>query len=174
LKRGPDGKIYYATAWNDGVNFNFPYPDSVYNMYNMNLGVINYPDSPGVSCDFQPFSFYLGGKRNYWGLPNNPDYDLPQLYGSPCDTLHVQVKENHNPRTALKVFPNPSSEGINFYSEISSNGEIKITDILGKIVLIKPLNNGRAVVDGLDAGIYSATFRVNGKVQSTEKFIVIK
>ena len=41
LKRGPDGKIYYALAWNDSVHFNFPYPDTAYNMYNMNLGVIN-------------------------------------------------------------------------------------------------------------------------------------
>ena len=87
LKRGPDGRIYYAVAWNDSVHFNFPYPDTAYNMYNMNLGVINQPDLPDTTCDFRPFSFYLGGKRNYMGLPNNPDYDLGPLVGSGCDTL---------------------------------------------------------------------------------------
>ncbi len=29
----------------------------------------------------------MGGKRTYWGLPNNPDYDLGPLVGSSCDTL---------------------------------------------------------------------------------------
>ncbi|MBL0050339.1 MAG: T9SS type A sorting domain-containing protein [Bacteroidetes bacterium] len=69
----------------------YPYDDSLYNMYNMNLSVINSPDSLGAACNFQPFSFYLGGKRTYWGLPNNPDYDLGPLVGSPCDTLSVNL-----------------------------------------------------------------------------------
>ncbi|MBL0341878.1 MAG: hypothetical protein IPP71_13625 [Bacteroidetes bacterium] len=59
-------------------NFPYPYPD-IYNMYNMNLSVINQPDSLGATCDFQPYSFYLGGKRTYVGLPNNPDYELGPL-----------------------------------------------------------------------------------------------
>lgn len=54
---------------------------------NENLGVINLPDSPGLACNFQPWSFYLGGKRTYWGLPNNPDYELGPVTGSICDTL---------------------------------------------------------------------------------------
>ncbi|MEO5569671.1 MAG: T9SS type A sorting domain-containing protein [Bacteroidia bacterium] len=87
LKRGPDDKIYLSCAYNDGVNFNYPYPDSVYNMYNMNLGVINFPNNLGTACDFQPYSFYLGGKRTYWGLPNNPDYEMGAVSGSICDSL---------------------------------------------------------------------------------------
>jgi hypothetical protein len=174
LKRGPEGKIYYATAWNDGVNYNFPYPDAEYNMYNMNLGVINQPDSPGVACDFQPFSFYLGGKRNYWGLPNNPDYDLPPVHGSPCDTLHVVVNEIKKSEKALIVFPNPSNGIINFYSEISSTGDLIITDTPGRVVKKMKLNNGRAFVDGLDEGLYSSQLVVNGEIISVSKFIVIK
>lgn len=87
LKRGPDNKIYGSGPYTNPSVFIYPYPDSMYNMYNMNLGVINYPDSLGTACDFQPYSFYLGGKRTYWGLPNNPDYDMGPLAGSPCDTL---------------------------------------------------------------------------------------
>ena len=172
LKRGPDGKIYYASAWNDGVNYNFPYPDTEYNQYNMNLGVINQPDSPGVACDFQPFSFYLGGKRNYWGLPNNPDYDLPQLYGSTCDTLGVHVNEISKPHNGLTIFPNPSNGIVNFYSETSLSGEVKIVDVLGKTVLIRKLNNGRLSIDDLKSGVYSAG--ILGESQPMVKFIVIK
>ncbi|MBL0341881.1 MAG: hypothetical protein IPP71_13640 [Bacteroidetes bacterium] len=48
----------------------------------MTLSVINYPDSLGTACGYSPFSFYLGGKRTYYGLPNNPDYDMPAIAGS--------------------------------------------------------------------------------------------
>ena len=86
VKRAPDGKIYFSIAYvNAGVSY--PYPDSVYNNYNMNLSLINSPDSFGTACDFQPYSFYLGGKRTYYGLPNNPDYFLGPKIGSPCDTI---------------------------------------------------------------------------------------
>lgn len=59
----------------------------MFNFVNMNLSVINDPDQPGLSCNFQPYSFYLDSKRTYYGLPNNPDYELGPLAGSPCDTL---------------------------------------------------------------------------------------
>ena len=94
LKRGPDDKIYWSCAWIDSIGtFNYPYPDTpaAYNMYNMNLSVINAPDSLGAACNFTPYSFYLGGARTYWGLPNNPDYDLGPLKVSPCDTLSVNL-----------------------------------------------------------------------------------
>jgi hypothetical protein len=89
IKLAPDGKIYYTHAYHDGVNWNYPYPDTLYNMYNTYLGVINEPDKIGTACNFQPFSFYLGGYRTYWGLPNNPDYELGPLVGSGCDTLSL-------------------------------------------------------------------------------------
>jgi hypothetical protein len=88
LKRAPDNKIYLSCAWVDSSGaYNFPYDSTIYYPENMNLSVINSPDLPGLACNFQPWSFYLGGKRTYWGLPNNPDYDLGPLTGSACDTL---------------------------------------------------------------------------------------
>jgi hypothetical protein len=90
LKRAPNNKIYFSCAWTGG-GFNYVNYDSTqYWLENMNLSVINSPDSAGLACNFQPWSFYLGGKRTYWGLPNNPDYDLPALAGSLCDTLVSQ------------------------------------------------------------------------------------
>ena len=89
IELAPDSKMYWTFIWNDGVTPNYPFPDSVYNQVNTNLSVINYPDSS--FCDFQPFSFYLGGKRTYNGLPNNPNYELGPLVGSPCDTLSANL-----------------------------------------------------------------------------------
>src|SRR6185503_1096208 len=76
LQLAPDGRIYYACNWYDGFHFPYPYPDSAFYTENMNLGVINSPDNIGILCDFQPYSFYLGGKRCYYGLPNNPNYEM--------------------------------------------------------------------------------------------------
>ena len=173
LKRGPDGKIYYALAWNDSVHFNFPYPDTAYNMYNMNLGVINQPDLPDTICDFRPFSFYLGGKRNYWGLPNNPDYDLGPLVGSGCDTLHLVVKEILNKENGLLVFPNPSSGEINFHTIYPGNPKLRIVDSFGRTVIEKEFISGRISVSGIAAGVYSALLLTNNNLSEVQKFIVI-
>jgi hypothetical protein len=87
LRLAPDDKIYWTNNWYDGFNFPFPFPDSVFNSYNTNLSVINSPDSLGNASNFTAYSFNLGGGRTYLGLPNNPDYDLPKLTGSICDSL---------------------------------------------------------------------------------------
>jgi hypothetical protein len=91
LKLAPDNKIYLTTG---DESLGIPYPDTLFTTINSYLSVINQPDSLGLACDFQPFSFYLGGARTYYGLPNNPDYELGAWVGSPCDTLTVGVAEN--------------------------------------------------------------------------------
>ncbi|MBK7966947.1 MAG: T9SS type A sorting domain-containing protein [Bacteroidetes bacterium] len=104
LKRGPDNRIYRAIAWSIG----YPYPDSSYNAYNTHLSVINSPDSAGLACDYQPFSVYLPNCRTYLGLPNNPDYTLGPIIGSPCDTLTVGIDENNlEAQDNLVIAPNP-------------------------------------------------------------------
>ena len=88
LKLAPDGKIYSSVFSNvpDGCT-DYLYCASTITNTNSNLTVINYPDSLGASCDLQVSSFYLGGHKAYVGLPNNHNYELDTLHGSPCDTL---------------------------------------------------------------------------------------
>lgn len=108
LRLAPDRRIYH-TSWYFAAFPFYPYTDSVRNIYNQNLTVINYPDSLGTACDIQPFSYYLAGKRSYAGLPNNPDYSLGAVTGSACDSLMVGV-DDHSAisSAALKVFYHPS------------------------------------------------------------------
>ena len=93
LRLAPDHKIYWSCAWTNGVVFNYPYQDTMYHTENTNLSVINNPDIVGSACDVSMYSFYLGGKRCYWGLPNNPDYDLGVLDGSFCDSLTNNIEQ---------------------------------------------------------------------------------
>ena len=48
---------FMSKPYYDGLNFIFPYPDTTYNIYNSYIGVVNYPDSLGAACDYQPYSF---------------------------------------------------------------------------------------------------------------------
>ena len=58
------------------VSLYWPFPDNYFTTENSYLSVINAPDNPGSSCNFTPFSFYLGGSRTYAGLCNEPNYNL--------------------------------------------------------------------------------------------------
>ncbi|MBL7914626.1 MAG: T9SS type A sorting domain-containing protein [Bacteroidia bacterium] len=138
LKMAPDNKMYLTTNFGQV----YPYTDSMYNSINMNLSVINSPDSLGTACDLQPFSFYLGGKRSYAGLPNNPDYDLPALVGSPCDTL---VSQNELAGAAavgnLHVYYHSDWDKafINASNLKGKTGKLLLYDMQGKVVHSEPL-----------------------------------
>jgi hypothetical protein len=111
LRVAPDDKIYLTSIYQNGNQHFYPYADSMYNSYNMNLGVINNPDSAGVACNFQPYSFYLGGSRTYFGLPNNPNYELGAIQGSICDSL-ISVQELDEKNGYVSVYPNPFSSSV--------------------------------------------------------------
>lgn len=134
VKRAPDGKIYFSIAYvNTGVSY--PYPDSVYNNYNMNLSLINSPDSFGTACDFQPYSFYLGGKRTYYGLPNNPDYFLGPKIGSPCDTI-TAISEASQQTLISNIYPNPGAGPItiNYFLPNGKQGTLEVFNTFGELV----------------------------------------
>jgi hypothetical protein len=142
LKRGPDNKIYFGHAWEcQAFPYCYPYPDSVYNYVNMNLSVINYPDSLGSACNYIPYSFYLGGTRTHYGLPNNPDYDLPALAGSPCDTLVGIGEAPQIQQAALNVFYHTAWEKafINASNIKGKTGKLLVYDMQGKTVHSEPL-----------------------------------
>jgi hypothetical protein len=134
MKKGPDNKIYVASAFE---NY-YPYQDTSYNVYNSNLSVINQPDSLGLACDFQPFSFYLGGARTYYGLPNNPDYELGAWVGSPCDTLSVGLSPNPSPERGawMQAWYNQEWNMIHVNASKlkGKNGVLRLFDVEGRVV----------------------------------------
>jgi len=79
---------------------------------------------------------YLPGCRTYLGLPNNPDYTLGPLAGSPCDTLAIGVEELQE--EIVRIIPNPATTEIKLES---SSGNIRdgtlyrINDITGRTKL---------------------------------------
>jgi FOG: PKD repeat len=53
-----------------------------------NLHAINHPERKGLDCDFHQHGIDLN-TFHVGGLPNNPNYRLGPIDGSPCDTLGI-------------------------------------------------------------------------------------
>jgi Secretion system C-terminal sorting domain len=135
LKLGPDNKIYVAAQYEPSY-FNFPYPDSVHNYITDNLSVINQPDSPGVACDLQKFSVYLGGRRTYGCLPNNPNYELGPLVGSACDTLSTGINQVQEPKAQMYITYEPNWRKV-FVNASRLHGQkcrLTLYDINGRLI----------------------------------------
>jgi Secretion system C-terminal sorting domain len=150
VRLAPDNKIYMANGYTWGFPL-YPYPDSVHNIYTDNLGVINSPDSLGASCNFQPFSFYLGGKRTYWGLPNSPNYQLGPVVGSVCDSLTVGITQFQPTTNELKVFYHPQWQTafINSKGLTGKQVVLSVYDIAGHLIFrsSKDIINGYYTFD---------------------------
>ena len=179
VRLAPDGKIYYSRAYKSpGVN-SYPYADSMYNYINMNLSVINEPDNIGAACNYQPFSFYLGGKRTYYGLPNNPDYDLGALAGSVCDTI-TGIAPSPLERVGVRFYPNPASENVLFeYDSIfGENSSLVIYNNMGMMVKTIQLgkNDSKTAfsVAGFSPGVYTGHLLINKTFKQTSKLTVIR
>jgi hypothetical protein len=166
LKLAPDNKIYLSMCYVDTFGTYFPYLTTMYNSYNMNLSVINSPDSAGLACNFQPWSFNLGGKRTYWGLPNNPDYDLLALAGSPCDTLVGMGESPQIQQAALNVFYHTAWEKafINASNLKGKNGKLLVYDMQGKIIHQEPLR--------IQNGFFTRDLSMQGKAHGVYLVIV--
>ena len=141
LRLAPDNKIYLSAA---DEGFGWPYPDTItaFTSINNNLSVINFPDSLGTACDFQPFSFNLGSGRVHYGLPNNPDYELGAWVGSPCDTLTVGITENEEKEDVFfQAWYNSEWNMIHVNaSKLKGNsGSLRLYDLEGRLIYEKKI-----------------------------------
>jgi hypothetical protein len=152
----------------------------LYNTYNTYLSVINEPDSLGAACNFTPYSFYLGGARTYWGLPNNPDYDLGPLVGSPCDTLSADLTPGPSPkeRGEIQCTYITSWEKLFVNAQHVKGRDVAVSVYDGRGSAIKnyelKIINGYATVDvdcsGWSDGLYIVHLQTEQEILST-KFV---
>jgi hypothetical protein len=138
IQLGPDDKIYFATNYDIGdCGFSYLYCDtSSYFTENMNLSVINQPNNLGAACNLQLYSQYLGGHRSYWGLPNNPNYELGRLIGSACDSLTVGHQEIKTQQPDIFVYYEKDWKKafINAKDLQGKNYVLNVIDMNGKII----------------------------------------
>ncbi len=149
LELGPDGKIYVSITWaGPDTCYDYLYCYGTVNTTNSNLSVINFPDSSGVACDYQPFSFYLGGHKAYWGLPNNHNYELGAWAGSPCDTLSVGLQDLFPKNKELKLYYDKSWQTVYINAE----------ELQGRKATLEFYNINGQVIDRISSGTDGSYF----------------
>jgi hypothetical protein len=162
-----NGKIYISSEY-DG----FP---SIYDtVFNKTLSIINFPDSPGVSCDVQMFSVSLGSGKTYLGLPNNPNYYLGTLN---CDSVST-ISDLYASNVRLVIYPNPVSNKITIQIPPGfENQKISVTiyDLSGRqLELFKfdsDISKFELDLRKLSPGIYFACFRSETRIISVNRII---
>lgn len=144
----PDGRIYIAISPNNSALVQST--DSTI----LHLSAIEYPDSNGISCNFNYNNRSIAPRRTYLGLPNFVNYNLGQLENVNCDSiLATDIHEVDN--IQLKVFPNPSKGIIKILIPDDSDSKytISLMKITGDIVLTQ-FNKNEIDISELAAGIY--------------------
>ncbi|MEP7168866.1 MAG: T9SS type A sorting domain-containing protein [Bacteroidota bacterium] len=113
LQMAPDGKIYAAE-----YNTQF-------------LGVINYPDSSGISCNYVDNAVSLAGKTCRLGLPNF----FPSYFNT------TGINSNIPQLNQLTIYPNPVSDKLNisFSENASETITVKIFSITGEVVFTEEI-----------------------------------
>jgi hypothetical protein len=164
---GPDGRIYIA-SYTGG-----------YNVQNMNLSVIAAPNKPGLACSFQPYSFSLGDKRSFWGMPNIPNYALGKLAGSPCDTI-TGVQDVETKVEDIRLYPNPSDGRFVIEHTFPANttATLHLYNCLGKEITKFNLDvsstRHHVDVSTLDNGIYLYAIKGSHEISVSGRITIIK
>lgn len=172
LMRGPDDKIYVPTAY----YFN---PSSIYSVYNKSLTVINNPDGIGTACNITPYSFFLGGKRVLFGLPNMINYNLDRIEGSPCDTI-LAVKAAPGFQRHFTISPNPAKDFIVLDYKLNANESVlfSLYNALGgnlrTEILFDSSNSKTIYLKNLPDGIYFWKVKLKDQTIKNGKLVILK
>ncbi len=178
LRLAPDGKVYWSSAWYNGTQFNYPYQDTMYHPVNTHLSVINDPDALGTACNYVRFGHYLGGKRTYWGLPNNPDYSLGPVTGSICDSLTTNVTAPPLQQAALHLFYHPDWQQlfVNASGLKGGQGQLQLYSTTGALLLTEaasiqpPYYTRQLDLSDLAQGVYILVLQTNTE-RLSERFV---
>ncbi len=136
----------------------------------------------------------FSGHYNYNDINGNPQYGTSLVKYAffdkdnfeIIDTVYVKymlgytgIDENGLTTAVSDIYPNPASSFANVDFHLNStvkSAEIKIVNLVGKVVKTIPLNQkeGSVKVDlnNLSEGLYFYTVLVNGKIEKTKKLIV--
>lgn len=170
MQLAPDGKIYISKSYGYGSNTN--------NVYDQNLDYITDPNASGAACNYCSNCFSLQGHGlSKLGLPNNPNYNLRNLIGSPCDTLDVGIEENYFANNNYSIYPNPFHDKATLsLSEYCSSCTLEIYDALGQKVTSKNFSGWQTEINRstMKSGIYFFSVSDRERTIFTGKLIVEK
>ncbi len=168
---GPDGKIYIANVYAGGLSTPL---DSL----NTHLSVIQTPDSPGVACNFAPYSFSLHNRICLLGLPNLPNYNLGQLENVNCDSILAAGINDFNPQLQFMIYPNPAKDKVKIkWKDVDAKGiTFELLSMEGKVIneffVEGPSNEASINLSNALPGIYIIRFTINHLLLESHKLVI--
>ena len=148
IKLGPDGRIYVA-RYAEG-----------------HLGVINFPNLPGLACNYEDDGLYLNGAICAHGLNNYIEYVN-------CEPIVTGTGEEE--ATAVQFVPNPSAGGF-LVTGLEGSNRLFVHDAAGRTIMDRTIGStGSQRIDGLLLGGYLATITdKDGSVLSRQRILVVQ
>jgi len=158
LQLAPNGKIYASYS-----------PISS----GSSIGVINFPNSTGMNCQYVHNAIDLINGITSYGLPNFMD---SFQYTNEIPSCIVTGQSENSMMPKLRIFPNPVSHQANIILPNGFNsGVINVTNSLGQLVRYISLNSANEVIfqrENLPAGMYYLQLIDNNSLQFSEKFVI--
>jgi hypothetical protein len=110
------------------------------------------------------------GHYRYYITENDVHLDSVDVIVS---SSSVSLKENKQNSPILSAYPNPSSEILTVSLNNNAEGYLKITDVLGKVILEEKISGTKKInVEEFKNGVYILNLTSNGT--KTSKRIVVK
>ncbi len=141
MEPGSDGRIYLGTFVNK-------------------LHYINHPNVAGVGCDVHQNAITIPSIANCFNF-NVPNYSMPPVWGSACDTL-TGISE-YEIENDIGLYPNPTNDRFTIQSG-GNFSDVKIYTLVSELVYekkTKGTNNLEISTMNLSPGIYIV--RIDGK-----------
>jgi hypothetical protein len=143
------------------------------------LHEMNFPDSAGLSCDFQQHAINLG-IWNFRSVPNHPNYYLSCDTNSTCICLTTGIEETAITDFNLQIAPNPNDGNfkISYLLPQNSKGRLEIFNMEGKVVLQMHLPQWSTMQQiklpsDIASGVYTCSIVASGKI-TYKKLAIIK
>jgi hypothetical protein len=148
MQLGPDNKLYLSRTAK-------PY-----------ISLIEFPNNPGLTCNYIDSAIYLGGKINSFGLPN---FIAGFSYSNETVSCNVGISFNTS-ASAVNVVPNPTSDEAQIQLPENRHFEVSIIDVTGRRVYFTKNATGTIEINcsNLSAGAYFI------KAMADQKFFVCK
>jgi hypothetical protein len=149
MQLGPDDQIYFKFGPGWGSQYGFINDEST------SLWVIDDPNQTGTACNVVPYTLSHYPRLGWYGLPNNPNYNLGRLIESPCDTLFNALVDATPAKASLTILTNPF-ESVCRFTYTGKATTAFVYNQLGQPILSQPVKQGTQSIDlvTLPAGLY--------------------
>ncbi|TND07627.1 MAG: hypothetical protein FD123_3179 [Bacteroidetes bacterium] len=111
----------------------------------------------------------LTEKYNTWhNIHSNPGDNFNYL----CDNIPLAVEEVT--ANTIRTYPNPADSRVNFDLPENSTGSLYLYDNLGRLILLKQVENEKTVqldIQNLEPGIFLAVYKDENGNQMTSRFV---